>query len=134
MTVRIHERIREGEKERTQIFDGLVIGVHRGWYPLDASFTVRAVVSGVGTEKIFPLHSPMIENIEVKKIAKIRRAKLNFLRGRRGKAARLSERFTEAEEFAVAIQTAPKAAAAAAAEEEEEEAEDAEERKSSGST
>ena len=101
-TVRIHERIQEGEKERIQIFEGLVIGVHRGHVPTDATVKVRRIVSGVGVEKIFAVHSPSIATIEVKKIAKVRRAKLSFLRGRRGKSARLSERFTTAEEVAVA--------------------------------
>lgn len=102
-TVRVHERITEGEKERTQIFEGLVISVHKGHVPTDRSFTVRRVVSGVGVEKVFPLFSPAIEKIEVKKVAEVRRAKLFFLRGRTGKAARLSERFTSADEFAVAV-------------------------------
>ncbi len=102
-TVRVHERIREGEKERVQIFEGLIIGIHRGHVSTDASFTVRRIASGVGVERVFPLHSPTIEKIEVKKVAKVRRAKLNFLRGRAGKAARLSERFTSADEFAVAV-------------------------------
>lgn len=109
-TVRVHERIREGEKERTQIFEGLIIGIHRGHTATDASFTVRRIASGIGVEKIFSFDSPMVEKIEVKKIAKVRRAKLNFLRGRRGKSARLSERFTNADEFAVAVQ-APVASA-----------------------
>lgn len=102
-TVRVHERIREGEKERTQIFEGLIIGIHRGHTPTDASFTVRRVVSGVGVEKVFPMLSPMVEKIDVKKIAKVRRAKLNFLRGRKGKSARMSERFTTSEEFGQAV-------------------------------
>jgi large subunit ribosomal protein L19 len=102
-TVRVHERIKEGEKERTQIFEGLVIGIHRGHSATDATFTVRRIASGIGVEKIFSALSPMIEKIEVKKIAKVRRAKLSFLRGRQGKSARLSERFTQAEEFAVAV-------------------------------
>lgn len=101
-TVRVHERIQEGGKERVQVFEGLVIAVHKGATPADTTFTVRRIASGVGVEKVFPLHSPKIENIEVKKVARVRRAKLFFLRGRRGKAARLSERFTTAEEFAVA--------------------------------
>lgn len=101
-TVRIHERIQEGEKERIQIFEGLVIGVHGGHSPTDATLKIRRIVSGVGVEKIFPIHSPSVAKIEVKKIAKVRRAKLTFLRGRRGKSARLSERFTTAEEFSVA--------------------------------
>lgn len=112
-TVRVHERIREGEKERVQIFEGLVIAVHKGHTATDASFTVRRIASGIGVEKVFALHSPMIEKIEVKKVAKVRRAKLNFLRGRRGKSARMSERFTNAGEFAIAVQ-APAASAEAA--------------------
>lgn len=102
-TVRVHEKIREGDKDRVQIFEGLVISVHNGHTPTDASFTVRRIASGVGVEKVFPLQSPVISRIEVKKIAKVRRAKLFFLRGRAGKAARLSERFTTSEEFGVAI-------------------------------
>ena len=102
-TVRVHEKILEGEKERTQIFEGLIIGIHRGHSATDASFTVRRIVSGIGVEKVFPLHSKMIERIDVRKIAKVRRAKLNFLRGRRGKAARMSERFTTSEEFGQAV-------------------------------
>ncbi|MBI3331528.1 50S ribosomal protein L19 [Candidatus Peregrinibacteria bacterium] len=104
-TVRVHERIKEGEKERIQIFEGLIIGIHRGHSATDQSFTVRRVASGVGVEKVFPIHSPVIEKIEVKKVANVRRAKLNFLRGRAGKSARLSERFTNADEFAVAVAT-----------------------------
>ena len=102
-TVRVHERIKEGEKERTQIFEGLVISVHRGHVPTDATFTVRRIASGIGVEKIFPFFSPALEKIEVKKIAKVRRAKLSFIRGRSGKAARMSERFTSADEFAIAV-------------------------------
>ena len=107
-TVRVHEKIREGDKDRVQIFEGLVISVHNGHTPTDASFTVRRIASGVGVEKVFPLQSPVISRIEVKKIAKVRRAKLFFLRGRAGKAARLSERFTTSEEFGVAV-AAPEA-------------------------
>lgn len=102
-TVRVHEKIREGDKDRVQIFEGLVISVHNGHTKADASFTVRRIASGVGVEKVFPLMSPMIDRIEVKKVAKVRRAKLFFLRGRAGKAARLSERFTTSEEFGVAV-------------------------------
>lgn len=103
-TVRVHERIREGEKERVQVFEGLIIGMHRGHVPMDATFTVRRIASGIGVERVFSLHAPTIEKIELKKVAKVRRAKLNFLRGRRGKSARMSERFTSADEFAVAVQ------------------------------
>lgn len=101
-TVRVYERIQEGGKERLQAFEGLVIAVHKGHTPADHTITVRRIASGVGVEKIYSLHSPQIDRIEVKKVAKIRRAKLFFLRGRRGKAARLSERFTTSDEFAVA--------------------------------
>ncbi len=100
-TVRVHERIQEGAKERVQVFEGLVISVHNGHTPTDRSFTVRKVVSGIGVEKTFPLMSPNIDKIEVKKVAKARRAKLFFIRGRTGKAARLIERFTTEDEFAV---------------------------------
>jgi len=102
-TVRVYERIKEGEKERVQTFEGLIISIHRGHVSTDATFTVRRIASGVGVERIFSLSSPMVEKIEVKKVAKVRRAKLNFLRGRAGKSARLSERFTSADEFAVAV-------------------------------
>lgn len=105
-TVRVHERIKEGEKERIQVFPGLVIAVHRGHTPTDATFTVRRIASGIGVERIFPFCSPQIEQIEVKKVAKVRRAKLSFLRGRQGKSARLSERFTGSDEFAVAVASA----------------------------
>lgn len=100
-TVRVHQKVQEGDKERVQIFEGLVIGVHRGHNATDHSFTVRKIASGVGVERVFALHSPTIEKIEVKKVAKVRRAKLNFLRGRAGKSARLSERFTNADEFSM---------------------------------
>lgn len=110
-TVRVHQKVQEGDKERIQIFEGLVIGVHKGHSPSDFNFTVRRIASGVGVEKIFPLHSPLIEKIEVKKVAKVRRAKLNFLRGRSGKSARISERFTNSDEFAVAAAPAPVAEA-----------------------
>ncbi len=106
-TVRVHQKVQEGDKERVQIFEGLIIAIHRGHTPADFSFTVRRIASGVGVEKVFPLHSPLIEKIEVKKVAKVRRAKLNFLRNRSGKSARISERFTSAEEFAIAAAPAP---------------------------
>lgn len=98
-TVRVHERIQEGSKERLQVFEGLVLSVHKGHVPTDASFTVRKVVSGIGVEKVFPFHSPVVEKIEVKKVAKIRRAKLFFIRGRSGKSARMTERLTTEGEF-----------------------------------
>ena len=94
-TVRISYRIKEGEKERTQIFEGLVIGVN-GRKGTNQTFTVRKVVSGVGVEKIFPIHSSNIEKIEVVKFAKIRRAKLYYMRERAGKSARLKETYIDA--------------------------------------
>ncbi len=102
-TVRVHTKVQEGDKERVQVFEGLVIGVHRGHSPMDCSFTVRKIASGIGVERVFPLHSPNIVKIEVKKVARVRRAKLNFLRGRTGKSARLSERFTNADEFSMSV-------------------------------
>jgi large subunit ribosomal protein L19 len=106
-TVRVHEKIQEGEKERVQIFEGLVISLHKGHGPADSTMTVRRIVSGVGVEKIFPINSPNVEKIEVKKVAKVRRAKLFFLRGRHGKSARMNERFTTAGEFAIPGEDVP---------------------------
>ncbi|MEQ1849412.1 MAG: 50S ribosomal protein L19 [Candidatus Peribacteraceae bacterium] len=110
-TVRVHQKVQEGDKERVQMFEGLVIAVHRGHSAADHTITVRKIASGVGVERVFPVHSPLIEKIEVKKVAKVRRAKLNFLRTRTGKKARLSERFTGSEEFgAIAVPVAELAA------------------------
>ncbi len=88
-TVRVHVKVREGDKERIQVFEGMVIGMHRGG--VRASFTVRKVSFGQGVERIFPLHSPAIDKVEVIRSAQVRRAKLNFLRNLRGKAARMKE-------------------------------------------
>jgi large subunit ribosomal protein L19 len=88
-TVRVHVKVREGEKERIQVYEGMVIGQHRGGSR--ATFTVRKVSFGQGVERIFPLHSPTIDKIEVVRGAKVRRAKLFFLRDRKGKAARMKE-------------------------------------------
>jgi large subunit ribosomal protein L19 len=88
-TVRVHVKVREGDKERIQVFEGMVIGMHRGG--IRASFTVRKVSFGQGVERIFPLHSPTIDKVEVVRSAQVRRAKLNFLRNLRGKAARMKE-------------------------------------------
>ena len=88
-TVRVHVKVREGDKERIQIFEGIIIGLHRGG--LRASFTVRKVSFGQGVERIFPLHSPTIDKVELVRSARVRRAKLNFLRNLRGKAARMKE-------------------------------------------
>jgi len=89
-TVRVHVKVREGEKERIQVFEGIVIGQHRGGSR--ATFTVRKVSFGQGVERVFPLHSPIIEKIEIVRSARVRRAKLYFLRKLRGKAARMRER------------------------------------------
>lgn len=89
-TVRVHVRIKEGEKERIQIFEGLVIYRHGGG--ISATFTVRKISSGVGVEKIFPVHSPMIAKIEVVRLGKVRRAKLSYIRSLSAKAARIKER------------------------------------------
>ena len=88
-TVRVHVKVREGDKERIQVFEGMVIGIHRGG--ARATFTVRKVSFGQGVERIFPLHSPTIDRIEVVRGAKVRRAKLYFLRDLKGKAARMKE-------------------------------------------
>jgi large subunit ribosomal protein L19 len=88
-TVRVHVRVREGDKERIQIFEGVVIGQHRGG--TRASFTVRKVSFGQGVERIFPLHSPIIQKVEVVRSAKVRRAKLYYLRDLKGKAARMKD-------------------------------------------
>ena len=88
-TVRVHVKVREGDKERIQVFEGMVIGMHRGG--ARATFTVRKVSFGQGVERIFPLHSPIIDKIDVVRSAKVRRSKLYFLRDLKGKAARMKE-------------------------------------------
>jgi large subunit ribosomal protein L19 len=88
-TVRVHVKVREGDKERIQVFEGMVIGMHRGG--VRATFTVRKVSFGQGVERIFPLHSPIIDKIDVVRSAQVRRAKLYFLRNLKGKAARMKE-------------------------------------------
>jgi large subunit ribosomal protein L19 len=86
-TIRVHVRLKEGDKERIQPFEGVVMS-RRGEL-LGASFTVRRVSFGVGVERIFPVHSPMISSIEMVSEGRVRRAKLNYLRSRKGKAARI---------------------------------------------
>ncbi|HEX6069192.1 MAG TPA: 50S ribosomal protein L19 [Longimicrobiaceae bacterium] len=91
-TVRVNVRVREGEKERLQAFEGVVIARKHGG--INETFTVRKISSGVGVERIFPLHSPSIESITVVRQGRVRRAKLYYLRNLRGKAARIKERRT----------------------------------------
>jgi large subunit ribosomal protein L19 len=88
-TVRVHVKIREGDKFRIQVFEGVVMALKRN--RISSTFTVRKVSFGYGIERIFPTHSPIIEKVEVVKSGKVRRARLYYLRGRRGKAARLKE-------------------------------------------
>lgn len=89
-TIRVHVKIKEGEKERIQAFEGVVISKRKGM--INASFTVRKVSYGVGVERIFPLHSPSIDRIEVVTKGRVRRSKIYYLRNLRGKAARIKER------------------------------------------
>ena len=88
-TVRVHQRIKEGNRQRIQVFEGIVIKKQNGG--LNETFTVRRVAYGVGVEKTFLLHSPLIENVETVRVGKARRAKLYYLRDRLGKAAKTKE-------------------------------------------
>jgi ribosomal protein L19, bacterial type len=89
-TLKVHIRIIEGNKERVQVFQGVVIRRKRG--TMNATFTVRKISHGVGVEKTFALHSPRIEKIEIVTLGRVRRSRLYYLRERRGKAARIRER------------------------------------------
>ena len=89
-TVKVHVKVSEGGKERVQVFQGVVIA-RRGSGTRE-TFTVRKMSSGIGVERVFPLHGPVIDRIEVVRRGKVRRAKLYYLRGLRGKAARIEER------------------------------------------
>jgi len=91
-TVRVLYRVREGEKERIQAFEGVCIGRRGGG--ISETFTVRKISSGVGVERIFPLHAPTVKGVEVVRRGRVRRAKLYYLRGLRGKAARIQEKRT----------------------------------------
>lgn len=88
-TVRVHAKVKEGNRERTQIYEGVVLKRQGG--STRETFTVRKFSNGVGVEKTWPLHSPIVEKIEVVRKGKVRRAKLNYLRGRVGKAAKVKE-------------------------------------------
>jgi large subunit ribosomal protein L19 len=89
-TLRVNVRVREGEKERIQVFEGVCIGRKHGG--VTETFTVRKVSGGIGVERIFPLHSPSIESLQLVRRGRVRRAKLYYLRELRGKAARIREK------------------------------------------
>ena len=89
-TVRVHNKIKEGNRERVQIFEGTVKKIQGG--SNRATFTVRKISNGVGVEKTWPLHSPLIEKVEVVRMGKVRRAKLNYLKGLTGKKAKVKEK------------------------------------------
>ena len=118
-TVRVNFRIREGERERIQVFQGVVIRLQNGKGPA-ASFTVRRITAGIGIERVFPLHSPLVESLEVTRYGSVRRAKLYYLRGLQGRAARIKElnpvqrRKAQEEAAAVAAELSDKIAAAEA--------------------
>ena len=89
-TVRVSQKIREGGKERIQTFEGIVIARKHG-KGINSTITLRKVISGIGVERIFPLHSPLIEKIEIVRKGRVRRAKLYYLRGIKGKKAKLKQ-------------------------------------------
>ena len=89
-TVRVHVKVKEGARERIQVFEGIVIAKKHGG--LEETFTVRRLAYGVGVEKVFPVHSPLIEKVETVRSGYVRRAKLYYLRGRVGKAAKIREK------------------------------------------
>ncbi len=91
-TVKVYIKIKEGNRERTQMFEGFVLKKQNGG--ISETFTVRRIASGVGVEKTFPIHSPRIEKIEVAKRGDVRRAKLNYMRERTGKAAKIKSKET----------------------------------------
>ena len=94
-TIRVHVKIKEGDKERIQIFQGIVIGRRGGG--TGATFTVRKISSGIGVERVFPLHSPNIDKIEMVRKGQVRRNKLYYLRELTGKSARIKEQLTDAQ-------------------------------------
>lgn len=100
-TIKVHQKIKEGDKERIQIFEGVVIARKHG-KGISATITVRKVVDGVGVERVFPIHSPSVEKFEIARHAKVRRAKLYYLRTAKGKKAKLKRK-----DFAVAIAEKP---------------------------
>ena len=111
-TVRVNVKIKEGERERVQAYEGVCIA--RSGQGVDESFTVRKISFGEGVERVFPVLSPMIDSIEVKRRGVVRRAKLYYLRDRRGKSARIAERTDRSGKTNGAGKTAPQAAPEAA--------------------
>ena len=111
-TVKVHIKIKEGQRERIQVFEGFVLKRQNGG--INETFTVRRIASGVGVEKTFPLHSPLIEKIELVKRGDVRRAKLNYMRQRTGKSARIKAKILTDEQ--IAAEAAAEAAAKAEAE------------------
>ena len=89
-TVRVHVKVKEGSRERIQVFEGIVIAKKHGG--LEETFTVRRLAYGVGVEKVFPIHSPLIEKVETVRSGDVRRAKLYYLRSRVGKGAKVKEK------------------------------------------
>lgn len=100
-TIKVHQKIKEGDKERIQIFEGIIIAKKHG-KDISATITVRKVIDGVGVERVFPIHSPAIDKIEVVRHGKARRAKLYYLRAAKGKKAKLKRK-----DFAAAIAEEP---------------------------
>ena len=94
VTVRVHQKIREGEKTRIQIFEGIIIARKHGYGP-DATITVRKIAHGIGVERIYPLHTPSVEKFEVMKASKVRRAKLYYLRGKTARETRKKTKIIE---------------------------------------
>jgi len=100
-TIKVHQKIKEGDKERIQIFEGVIIAKKHG-KGISGTITVRKIVDGVGVERVYPIHSPSVEKFEVVRHGKVRRAKLYYLRTAKGKKARLKKK-----DFAVAIADKP---------------------------
>ena len=100
-TIKVHQKIKEGDKERIQIFEGIIIAKKHG-KGIPGTMTVRKVIDGIGVERVFPIHSPSIDKIEVLRHGKVRRAKLYYLRTAKGKKARLKKK-----DFAAAIADEP---------------------------
>ncbi len=112
-TLKVFTRIVEGDSDRVQVFDGVLMG--RRGSGISETFTVRKISYGVGVERVFPVHSPRIDKIELVKTGKVRRAKINYLRGLSGKSARLEETMSAAEKSALAAPAAAQPAPAAQA-------------------